>query len=1692
MFDMALNPDDTADTNAVRRDRAQQLQLFHTVPFYTDNVFPYNPSQSQTHVLPNPYHIGNNLNPGAQAHGDRMALHLSAAAQSGLYSIRNHADKCISWRVLSDRRTLELRAIKWITTAQGPLATDGGTKSSIGKNINRPSGATEAQKQELEHSKIGSYVFPAPILPGLTIFDDTYSGHISVMCCTETGVIYRLSFGSFWEVSKKGWSPDTDSSYYAIERYKGKGGAVVSGRNPVGAHVVDANTVLVACADGSLSVISGFITPEEQRGDLKNFVEETNLSSSGVMSSMRQFIPRILGRGNPPDQSISGASQPVALSAISLHSDQVKIGVTLDRDRRLRLWSLQNQMACIHTEQLPTLDQKGQPIPHNPEEFTPPLPDNRVRMYIKPLSSKDSGYYEGQFVVAVYVPDSTTPYFTLIEGEVSNSGKLQRIGILMQRTCWSTHGGSPLIAGDDYVDFQVVQRVSALDSQNIDATDDGRQDFEGTANRKWTLWALWERDQDSILTYTHFTLKNNNGTHHPLEYDGDILFGERWYSVIRESSASKPTATGGKISSIDFYSAETLDAQEEISKDGEISENGTNVASQLAAEITDAFMSHLFDPLRFDRGVLAHSLALYEQSVKDRGHSLPALSKSSGLPPLASQPGLYSRAASVVGSFLRVEVSREDGTLLVSDYRRALYTEWMRYATLCSRLQRGANVPCALSFCVETQMLTIVRGNSLAPLQTAGEVEWMCAVMSGDPAASILQNAPSSLLVSSYPELAPKNARTEVARLLSASAYVSRILGPDCVAFFTHEVTQMPLNSLCVPLDFAMVEQFEALKLSASTWNQAHVRRTIRLLRYCEAPSQTIIEILRVLVLSSLPSAETYIYDEQSPDPIEAREDAGGFKTSVAMDGLVTAAYSLSIKSRFTLVRDILLLLTVITYYDEDANGILSDLYGLLTSTASTFRVFSVMHWISMQPLYTLSSQLGTTSSLKTTDDHFLSCFSDMHLTRANLDSPSADASAGANGGGVLQDSSATNSVVYSLLHAYIHKVISLTFGGNTGRFADMITEAASQLDLHLQFTIFTALNAQPDSLLDPMAYAEKSMIEYGANLALITTPDMVNAYLDYLQPSSAVNYLRGQMYFRLKDYDKASMYFSRAATVYLQNNYKLSPKSVLYSVLPENVAIKGLASSYYQHLAELFGQVRKFDAVNRFCYLAIEAANSEKDMIDENELIDFKQNNWFKIFHSALDNNLYEEAYLAMMANPDQRMRTDCLRHLVAVLCESTEGVSLLCRLGFPGLQEEVEANLLFKARNSDLFAHPNYYQILHSFHVYRSDYRAAASAMYQHAKRLGAAMPFATDILSTITDQAQAYLSCINALQLVDSASAWIVVSRQGGNKNGQKRKKRRVEIERFSPTKDGQAINELDIVELVDVRREYNLTLARLQLSSKYPEFRTQNIQLDAEDAIVLFMKVGMYDQALSISQSYKLDLTSLFESLTHKCLDLSLRKNIDDRISDNDDAFWENEDILESAGSQPDRAWNLLHSYLKRIEQGHEKEGKFKYHYHVAVTILDSEHDVRLPPWLSSILLENRPQDLIRACLKHGSIVEAAEFLVQHINSKAALLASPSYLAKSTCEFWLPYALIDQTIRVLDSAIAKLGDSKKDDQQLTKSSQRGIEMRLNLFKILHKNLKEALDSYIHHAQRESKDIGMESVGNSSSVFPIPALS
>ncbi|KAI9475093.1 hypothetical protein LPJ78_004407 [Coemansia sp. RSA 989] len=1615
-----------------------QLQLYQAVPQHPDNLFPFT-RVLPVHTVPSPFSNSHASSRKPQkTHREHLAAHLESSIKSSLYTVQSQPDICIQWRLLSDRKTLELRPMRWVNSSQ-----------------QQGNGDLMPSEGEVAACVVSTWCFESPLLDNVIIYDELdMDGNllVSVTTCSKNGVIYRLSFDSVWSVSSDTVDANACTSWYQIEWcYERE-------HQPLLFDGINAQSFVVGCSDSSLVWLQ-WQHQGEARGSLQSFVVEKVTSSAGILSSVKGFIPRLLRRGG---SSVGESEEPhsriISLATTQVSDGSVQYAVTLSRDRRLRFWSSSTGSTCQHEELLPQLDVLGSPIPADPHNANSlPLIDATSRNHVRIISHSTSLYTHDSdmasaedniFGVLVFVSDEATPYFTLLQVSTDAHNRIVDVQTIMYKVCKATNGGSQLMADDELVDFQ----LALYEEEQVQLAEGpgGQVIREVVSSPYWALWALWRRAQESVLTYTYFSLRPSasGDMRQGFDFEGHPQLGERWFTVLAQQQAMQPTNDGSQIKVIE---ARLADLPEDSTSEDAYDSPASSVQ---ANEISKAFLDHLFHPVRFDRGVLEYALGLYEASARDRGFDFPRAPYSV----TAASPQLRQRVSTVVGSFLRVETSQSTGKLLTDEYHRALFTEWMRYSTLCARIQRNANSPRSLSVCPSTNMVCVVASNTLMMLQSATQIEWMHALSQKDAAAaSVLQAAPESVL-----ELYPIGTAREEEGILSAASYLASSMASDQLLALTDEMSGDSSGEMLVSLETRAAELFE--KYAAGSITDKHVRHASRLLARCRTPSDTLRNLFQLLVQSTDSAVLTEAIDPQA------------FSSSSSMDGLFAAGFTMASTARYELARNLLLLLICATYH-RDAMGAaeLGDMSTMLAEGMAVFGIFAVAHWISSQAI---SANEISDNVADSTDanDGFLRRFSVLNINRRR------------DSAGSLSSKHETTAVApsrfgYSLLHDILSRYYNVRFTGRTGNFADMIPEGVLQVYANLGLGLDAQVN----------------LVQLAAKLEQSAPPEMTEEFLQLLPKSTAASYISGLVAVRMRDFAAASDAFASASVAYCQVSEGIRDGVDLQFVLPPAVLESGHAFAYFEHVAELFEVAGSFAPASQFCHRALTSLQEEYEREDTDLTAEVfkerKQKLWFKIFHAELECNAYEEAYMAMMANPDQKVQLDCLRHLTGVLCEREGGVAILCRLSFPGLQEEIEHNLLFKARHSDPLVRPSYYKILYSFHVYRGNYRNAASAMYQYARRLGVAMRHAGDVARLLVEQGQALLACVNGLSIVDRQYAWVVVShQQDGDEVASapdaKRKRRRIAIGRYDASANSQG-QDIDIVELEDVQREYALCMARISLGTSFSELFSRNILLEPEDAVALYVKLGMYDNAIAFAQTFALKLDYIFKSLVHRCLEMSAANSDCTQREQTPEAFWSNVGIQQANGSPSERAWRLLQYYLN-MDQLHDDS--LHYRLLVAEMVLKSDYDALLAPWLSSQLLQRCPQDLVRLCLRHGCVSEGAEFLLEHINSLCSRISAPdsslllNATAKKTREFWLPYQLLDQTMSILDDAVEKFEEAVDKIKTARKQGGSGSEMarlkklyrsyreRLDALQRLRDDLKAAVDRYMAFAARESRDISM----------------
>ncbi|KAJ3073187.1 hypothetical protein HK102_006058, partial [Quaeritorhiza haematococci] len=291
-------------------------------------------------------------------------------------------------------------------------------------------------------------------------------------------------------------------------------------------------------------------------------------------------------------------------------------------------------------------------------------------------------------------------------------------------------------------------------------------------------------------------------------------------------------------------------------------------------------------------------------------------------------------------------------------------------------------------------------------------------------------------------------------------------------------------------------------------------------------------------------------------------------------------------------------------------------------------------------------------------------------------------------------------------------------------------------------------------------------------------------------------------------------------------------------------------------------------------------------------------------------------------------------------------------------------------------------------------------------------------------------------------------------------------------------------MSVVDLTTLRQEYTLVLAKLQLSSRYPELESRTSALTPQDALVLYVRAEMFDAALSLGKMFEgeasgtgrgrgrdvagaggegegegyeseLDLAVVFEAMAERCCEFA-KADLRDCPIETDPTLLTSDPPLTWEGTVSERSWRLLRTYLERHDGKHNG---YRYRRCVIEKLLQVDVEMRIPVWLTAVYEHRNPEDLVRLYLKYNLVEEATRLIVRYIRQQTSQL--PGALLPRTSARWLPYTLIDQLQAALHEAVT--GRSHQHHQQQQK-----------VLKNLEGELKEALGMYFERVRGESETI------------------
>lgn len=386
---------------------------------------------------------------------------------------------------------------------------------------------------------------------------------------------------------------------------------------------------------------------------------------------------------------------------------------------------------------------------------------------------------------------------------------------------------------------------------------------------------------------------------------------------------------------------------------------------------------------------------------------------------------------------------------------------------------------------------------------------------------------------------------------------------------------------------------------------------------------------------------------------------------------------------------------------------------------------------------------------------------------------------------------------------------------------------------------------------------------------------------------------------------------------------------------------------------------------------------------------------------HLALGH--HDEAFTALLANPDSGPQRACLRQLLVALYQRG-CLSTLVNYQYGNLTGEVVTILENRARSADILVN-NYYHLLYAFHVHKQNYKKAASVMYECAWRLSAEGVGEEGL----KQQLKCYLACINCLKLLPKDAAWILkpnpVLPSGETENrGGKRCSAGERVSRSSSKcrRRGGAV--VQVLELQHINKEYQLVHALLTLAAASPGTHcSTGLANDASSTIALLCHGRLYREASRLCRLFDVSEGPVVQSLAAACV-------LADSSSDRQQHMaW----LKHNGVSNTTSGWWDLLRELVCAEPGKSSD----LHRTVTTSLLDRGH--QLPPWLLDSYTRRDPGGLLRVLLLYGRLEDAGQLALRLLDAVTAGINADQFgltgaVHSSGDRVWLPYTALDHLL------------------------------------------------------------------------------
>lgn len=278
---------------------------------------------------------------------------------------------------------------------------------------------------------------------------------------------------------------------------------------------------------------------------------------------------------------------------------------------------------------------------------------------------------------------------------------------------------------------------------------------------------------------------------------------------------------------------------------------------------------------------------------------------------------------------------------------------------------------------------------------------------------------------------------------------------------------------------------------------------------------------------------------------------------------------------------------------------------------------------------------------------------------------------------------------------------------------------------------------------------------------------------------------------------------------------------------------------------------------------------------------------------------------------------------------------------------------------------------------------------------------------------------------------------------------------------------------MLDVNDIRKEYCIALSRLQLSAEFPELertstsrspqgvgtpadhhRHADFHLDPDSVVALFSQIGNFEQAFWAGRVLDVDLSSLFEVITERCV--TLAQSSEGCVSSSDaadfalifdlrsveDASWVamSSEAATWDGSLSSKAWRLLERHLER----HDRDIGQRYRLVVLERTLALNRGGKIPSFLTEHVKRHDLPALLRTLIKYDRLDEAFAFSLDALKVRATdtcpskALTTPLRQSAPSPSTPLstnaPWSLYDQLLAIPSGDSASLSDDVLKQRQV----------------------------------------------------------